>query len=237
MVLGHGRGLVISEVFSNPVDSVIQWFCDQLPSPSPHLILPGLQGQAPEALRLREGDTLYVQCPYAPWTTDSQTKYWCLLKDGRCQELVSTYSKQSRDRRIIINDDSTTETVSVTMAALKAEDSGTYFCAGYYSYTYPRLRTISLIVFRGEYLYPTQSQALPGSIIPSPALPPSPPQLSSFPWSPQPPPQPRSLLCLPHRERRNPTELPGPAGSQLLPHLLRELAQGMVCPWCPCAQH
>uniref|UniRef100_A0A8C9NWV8 Uncharacterized LOC103823355 n=1 Tax=Serinus canaria TaxID=9135 RepID=A0A8C9NWV8_SERCA len=114
------------------------------------LCFPGLQGQAPGALRRREGDTLYVQCPYAPWTTDSQTKCWCLLKDGRCQELVNTYSKQSRDRRIIINDDSTTETVSVTMVALKAEDSGTYFCAIYKSYyDYPRLRTISLIVFRG----------------------------------------------------------------------------------------
>ncbi|XP_009096665.1 uncharacterized protein LOC103823355 [Serinus canaria] len=113
------------------------------------LCFPGLQGQAPGALRRREGDTLYVQCPYAPWTTDSQTKCWCLLKDGRCQELVNTYSKQSRDRRIIINDDSTTETVSVTMVALKAEDSGTYFCAIYKSYyDYPRLRTISLIVFR-----------------------------------------------------------------------------------------
>ncbi|NXH01842.1 CLM5 protein, partial [Loxia leucoptera] len=107
-----------------------------------------LQGQAPEALRLREGDTLYIQCPYAPWITEYQTKYWCLLKDGQCQELVSTYSKQSRDRRIKINDNTTTMTVSVTIAALKAEDSGTYFCAGYYNYRYQQLRTISLIVFR-----------------------------------------------------------------------------------------
>ncbi|NWZ01961.1 TRML4 protein, partial [Loxia curvirostra] len=111
-----------------------------------------LQGQAPETLRLREGDTLYIQCPYTPWTTEYQTKYWCLLKDGQCQELVNTYSKQSRDRRIKINDNTTTMTVSVTMAALKAEDSGTYFCAGYYNYRYQQLRTISLIVFRGEYL-------------------------------------------------------------------------------------
>ncbi|XP_059723862.1 natural cytotoxicity triggering receptor 2 [Haemorhous mexicanus] len=114
------------------------------------LCFPGLQGQAPEALRLREGDTLYIQCPYAEGTLDYQTKYWCLLKDGKCQELVNTYSKQfSQDRRIKIDDDARTKTFSVTMVALKAEDSGTYFCAIYKSYyDYSRLRTISLIVFR-----------------------------------------------------------------------------------------
>ncbi|NXE69693.1 TRML4 protein, partial [Calcarius ornatus] len=119
-----------------------------------------LQGQAPEAQRRWEGDTLYIQCPYASWTNGQQTKYWCLLENGRCKELVDTYWKPSQDGRIQINDDTTAKTVSITMTGLKAEDSGTYFCAiyNYNSRTYIQLRSISLVVFRGEYLYPTQSQ-------------------------------------------------------------------------------
>ncbi|KAL9824319.1 polymeric immunoglobulin receptor-like [Geothlypis trichas] len=113
------------------------------------LCFPGLQGQATGAQRRREGDTLYFQCPYAASTTDEQTKYWCLLENGGCKELVSTYWKPPQAERIQINDDTTTKTVSVTMTGLKAEDSGTYFCAIYKHYNkYPPLRTISLIVFR-----------------------------------------------------------------------------------------
>ncbi|XP_038018682.1 polymeric immunoglobulin receptor-like [Motacilla alba alba] len=117
------------------------------------LCFPGLQGQTPETQRRREGDTLYIQCPYTPETTRQRTKYWCLpLGNKQCQEVVRTYSEsiqQSHDGRTKIKDDPTTKTVSVTMADLKAEDSGTYFCALYKSYyDYPRLRTISLNVFK-----------------------------------------------------------------------------------------
>ncbi|NWZ99252.1 CLM2 protein, partial [Nesospiza acunhae] len=108
-----------------------------------------LQGQGPGAQRQREGDTLYVQCPYAEGTTGRQTKYWCLLENGGCRELVDTYRTPPQDHRIQIKDDSTTKTVSITMTDLKAEDSGTYFCATYKYYNeYLWLRMISLIVFR-----------------------------------------------------------------------------------------
>ncbi|NXD43297.1 TRML4 protein, partial [Copsychus sechellarum] len=125
-----------------------------------------LQGQISEAQRRREGDTLYIQCPYAELGIERETKYWCLLKDGGYQEVVSTYSErwqQSQDGRTQIKDNATNKTVSITMTDLKAEDSGTYFCA-YYKYLhgiyrYISIRTISLTVFKGEYLYPTQSQA------------------------------------------------------------------------------
>ncbi|XP_041324210.1 polymeric immunoglobulin receptor-like [Pyrgilauda ruficollis] len=117
------------------------------------LCFPGLQSQTPEVQRRREGDTLYIQCPYAPWTTDQQIKYWCLPRgNGGCQEVLHTYledSIRSSDERIKIKDNRTSKTVSVTMADLKVENSGTYFCAIYSSYNnYPRLKTISLIVFR-----------------------------------------------------------------------------------------
>ncbi|XP_063034187.1 polymeric immunoglobulin receptor-like isoform X2 [Melospiza melodia melodia] len=119
------------------------------------LCFPGLQGQAPEAYRRREGGTLYIQCPYAVGTGDSETKYWYLtLGSGRFKEVLRTYlyedTRQSQDGRFQIKDNKASKTVSVTMSGLKAEDSGTYFCAVYnsYSYTYPGLKAISLIVFR-----------------------------------------------------------------------------------------
>ncbi|NWT95757.1 TRML2 protein, partial [Urocynchramus pylzowi] len=115
-----------------------------------------LQSQAPEAQRLREGDTLYIECSYTAESQYQNAKYWCLLKNRGCQQVVHTYyedSKQSKDGRIKINDDTTTKIVSITMSDLKAEDSGTYFCAIYKYYDqYPRLRTISLTVFRAHIL-------------------------------------------------------------------------------------
>uniref|UniRef100_H0YUC3 Ig-like domain-containing protein n=1 Tax=Taeniopygia guttata TaxID=59729 RepID=H0YUC3_TAEGU len=112
-----------------------------------------------ELLR-REGDTLHVLCPYEAWTTNHQEKLWCLLRSGDCKEILRTYyeiSVQSRDKRTEIKDNTSSRTVSITMTNLKAEDSDTYFCTAYNGYKggYPQLRTISLNVFKGEYLYPT----------------------------------------------------------------------------------
>ncbi|NXJ22360.1 CLM5 protein, partial [Dicrurus megarhynchus] len=107
-----------------------------------------LQGQTPEAKRRREGDTLNVECPYA-YTQKRYTKYWCLVTDRGCQELAWTSQQrgQSEDR-IKMKDDTTSETVSITMTDLQAEDSGTYFCT-YYSTDYV-LKKISLNVFRAQ---------------------------------------------------------------------------------------
>ncbi|NXB91632.1 CLM7 protein, partial [Vidua chalybeata] len=116
-----------------------------------------LQGQTPQVQRRREGGTLYMLCPYAAWTTKQQTKYWCLLRHGDCQEVLRTYyedSVQSRDRRIEIKDNTASKAVSVTMTDLKAEDSDTYFCSAYNRVTgaYTQLRAISLNVFRAHIL-------------------------------------------------------------------------------------
>ncbi|NXA92718.1 TREM1 protein, partial [Melanocharis versteri] len=110
-----------------------------------------LQGQTPEVQRRREGDTLYIQCSYPAGVAGSSTKHWYRLTDGRYTELLWTYygqRRQSSDGRITIQDDSTNKTVSVTMADLKAEDSGTYRCAHYS--TGSVLRTISLNVFKAQ---------------------------------------------------------------------------------------
>ncbi|XP_056367579.1 polymeric immunoglobulin receptor-like [Oenanthe melanoleuca] len=119
------------------------------------LCFPGLQGQTSEVQRRREGGTLYIQCPYAQRATTQERKFWCLSKDGACQERVRTYNEwwqKSTDGRTQIRDDTTNRTVSITMTDLKAEDSGTYFCA-YYTYQYVtpgyiQLRIISLNVFQ-----------------------------------------------------------------------------------------
>ncbi|KAM7032635.1 polymeric immunoglobulin receptor-like [Acridotheres tristis] len=114
------------------------------------LCFPGLQGQTSEAQRRREGDTLYVQCPYELRSHDQALKYWCLQKDGGCQYLLQTYYEYERktgDGRIQMRDNTTSKAVSITMTDLKAEDSGTYFCAYYYPRYIP-IKMISLNVFK-----------------------------------------------------------------------------------------
>ncbi|XP_017691278.1 PREDICTED: uncharacterized protein LOC108507640 [Lepidothrix coronata] len=110
------------------------------------LCFPGLQAQAPPVEeRRREGDTLYVQCPYK--TSGSQWIRWCRLEDNRCYELWAStqYSSQTTDR-ITIKHYPTTKIVSVTMTDLKAEDSGTYACLS--SSSSSPLKRISLNVFK-----------------------------------------------------------------------------------------
>ncbi|NXB44390.1 CLM7 protein, partial [Leucopsar rothschildi] len=110
-----------------------------------------LQGQTSEAQRRREGDTLYTQCPYKLRSLDQKLKYWCLLKDGGCQQLLQTYyeyEQKTGDGRIQMRDNTINKAVSITMTDLKAEDSGTYFCA-YYNSGYVQIKTISLNVFKG----------------------------------------------------------------------------------------
>ncbi|NWY15714.1 CLM5 protein, partial [Aphelocoma coerulescens] len=111
-----------------------------------------LQGQTPEAERRREGDTLNVECPYEAQTQYWYTKYWCLERNRRCQELarIDQYGEQSKDRRVKMKDDSTSRTVSVTMTDLQSEDSGTYSCTCYT--TGHVLKKISLNVFKAHML-------------------------------------------------------------------------------------
>ncbi|NXS78041.1 TRML2 protein, partial [Erpornis zantholeuca] len=109
-----------------------------------------LQGQTHEAQRRREGDTLYVQCPYTA-QAERQTKYWYRQRDGGYPPYVQTYSGGSPTvGKITIQDDTTAKTVSVTMTDLKAEDSGTYICAS--SSSLYVLKTISLNVFKAHIL-------------------------------------------------------------------------------------
>lgn len=159
-----------------------------LPSPSPHPIFTGFQAQIHSTEETRsEGSSLYIRCPYTAQTTHQQQKAWCRLRNGQCEPLVETkgysHTNWATKGRVALKDNPTERTVSVTMTELQAEDSGTYFCA-YYYYRYHPLRTISLSVFKGEYLFPhTKSSHVRKqhhSFLSSP-------QLSSFPGPPHSP--------------------------------------------------
>ncbi|NXQ79778.1 TREM2 protein, partial [Nyctibius grandis] len=105
-----------------------------------------------------EGSTLSIQCSYAALAVYQQQKAWCrVTDDGQCEPLVETtypnqnqYTNRATKGYVTIEDDSTRQTVSITMTNLQAEDSDTYVCA-YRSYTggYLPLKTISLQVFKG----------------------------------------------------------------------------------------
>ena len=77
--------------------------------------------------------------------------------------------------KVTIEDYPLNHTVSITMVNLQAEDSGIYSCAyPHYPDLYYLLKTISLIVFKGEYLFPhtktslvrKQHHSLPRSVSP-----------------------------------------------------------------------
>ncbi|NWX22501.1 CLM5 protein, partial [Aegotheles bennettii] len=121
------------------------------------MIFTGLHAQAAEDVeRHPEGSTLFLRCPYTSYTGDQDKKFWCRMRDARCDTLVeTTYPIQDPYRiwatkgNVTIEDNLVDRTVYITMTNLQLEDSGTYSCA-YYAYNgYPYvLKTILLIVFK-----------------------------------------------------------------------------------------
>ncbi|NXA06891.1 TRML2 protein, partial [Sapayoa aenigma] len=104
-----------------------------------------LQAQTPHAeVRRREGDTLYVQCPYTA-KTGKDWKAWCRMKNGQCVDYLAYTGYRTKDEKTTINDNATARTVSVIMTGLKTEDSGTYSCIQRDS---SPLKTISLNIFK-----------------------------------------------------------------------------------------
>ncbi|XP_036123902.1 CMRF35-like molecule 1 [Molossus molossus] len=84
----------------------------------------------PEEAKGLEQGWLEVQCRYAPgWKT--YKKWWCRGADwGSCKILVKTNgSKQEAKRnRVTIRDDQSNRTFTVTMKALRREDTDVYWC-------------------------------------------------------------------------------------------------------------
>ncbi|NXP18636.1 CLM9 protein, partial [Scytalopus superciliaris] len=115
------------------------------------LTFTGLQAQTPQVEeRRREGSTLYIRCPY-PDKAKSVWKAWCRQPGQQCHgSYTSTTYQRQTSGRTTIKDETTAKTISVTMTDLKAEDSGTYYCA-YHSNDYIPLKIISLNVFKGSF--------------------------------------------------------------------------------------
>uniref|UniRef100_A0A8U7P0T4 Uncharacterized protein n=1 Tax=Corvus moneduloides TaxID=1196302 RepID=A0A8U7P0T4_CORMO len=116
-----------------------------LSSPSPHLILPALQGQTPEAERRREGGTLNVECPYKAQTEDWHAKYWCLVTN------TGWGQSTAREGSVRIQDDTQQGIVTITMEQLQVQDSGVYWCALQESSGLSRMEEVTLSVSKGGY--------------------------------------------------------------------------------------
>eukprot|EP00075_Anas_platyrhynchos_P011410 XP_027300663.1 CMRF35-like molecule 1 isoform X3 [Anas platyrhynchos] len=120
------------------------------------LCFPGLQAQTREELSQREGSNLSVLCPYPAEGDYREMKSWCHWIDQECQPQVVTvgttivpYTVRASQGYITIQDDPIHRNFSITMTDLRAEDSGTYYCAyrkGQQSYV--PLKWISLNVFK-----------------------------------------------------------------------------------------
>uniref|UniRef100_G1NCK2 Ig-like domain-containing protein n=1 Tax=Meleagris gallopavo TaxID=9103 RepID=G1NCK2_MELGA len=85
-----------------------------------------------------ELDSLSVQCPYGALGYSSGRKAWCRQQgQAECSLVVSTGSSYTWGSRRVwnksssIQDDAQTETVTITMDRLQAQDSGVYWCALY----------------------------------------------------------------------------------------------------------
>uniref|UniRef100_A0A493TEE4 Immunoglobulin domain-containing protein n=1 Tax=Anas platyrhynchos platyrhynchos TaxID=8840 RepID=A0A493TEE4_ANAPP len=150
----------------------------QLPSPSPLLVFAGLQAQTPGELSQREGSDLSVLCPYPAEREYRDLKSWCRWIDERCQVQVAIidtrtvlYTEQARQGHITIQDDPIHRNFSITMTDLRVQDSGIYYCAyrkGWQDFV--PLKTISLTVFKGEYLFPMQTPVLSGGNVTASSL-------------------------------------------------------------------
>lgn len=109
-----------------------------------------------------ELDSLSVQCPYGALGYSWGRKAWCRQQgQAECSLVVSTGSSytwgSSRvwNKSSSIQDDAQTETVTITMDRLQAQDSGVYWCALYNPSQRPaftRIMEVRLSVDKSEYL-------------------------------------------------------------------------------------
>lgn len=117
-------------------------------------LFPGSWTQNPELLRVLEGKTVSVTCMYDP-LYNSDEKIWCKQIDNLCYPLVS---KGAEKPRFSILQSSKFNFFTVTMSKLRMSDSGIYHCGIAVNTRIIYLRSIHLVVSKGELPLPCGSR-------------------------------------------------------------------------------
>ncbi|XP_035942806.1 trem-like transcript 2 protein isoform X1 [Halichoerus grypus] len=73
-----------------------------------------------------EGETLSVQCSYKSRKNHVEGKVWCKIRRKRCEPGFARGWVQGP--RYLLQDDAKAKAVKITMAALRRQDSGRYWC-------------------------------------------------------------------------------------------------------------
>lgn len=73
-----------------------------------------------------EGETLSVQCSYKSRKNHTEGKVWCKIRRKKCETVFTRVGVQGP--RYLLQDDTQAKVVSITMAALRRQDSGRYWC-------------------------------------------------------------------------------------------------------------
>ncbi|XP_006190806.1 trem-like transcript 2 protein [Camelus dromedarius] len=73
-----------------------------------------------------EGETLSVQCSYKNRKNHVEGKVWCKIRRRKCETGFTRVWVQGP--RYLLQDDTQAKVVNITMAALRRQDSGRYWC-------------------------------------------------------------------------------------------------------------
>uniref|UniRef100_A0A8C3VZY2 Trem-like transcript 2 protein n=1 Tax=Catagonus wagneri TaxID=51154 RepID=A0A8C3VZY2_9CETA len=73
-----------------------------------------------------EGETLSVQCSYKSRKHPAEGKAWCKVRRKKCETGFPRVGVQGP--RYLLQDDTQAKVVTITMAALRRQDSGRYWC-------------------------------------------------------------------------------------------------------------
>ncbi|XP_030171325.1 trem-like transcript 2 protein isoform X4 [Lynx canadensis] len=73
-----------------------------------------------------EGETLSVQCSYKSRKSHVEGKVWCKIRRKKCEPGFTRVWTQGP--RYLLQDDAKAKVVKITMAALRRQDSGRYWC-------------------------------------------------------------------------------------------------------------
>lgn len=122
------------------------------------LLTSGSWAQQPQLWTL-EGETVSVRCPY-PSQEGLKVKVWCRKTSANTCIILATHSGLStvpRNPHLFITDNPELGYFTVTMAALRMRDSGTYWCAIREHPMVIVFKTISLVVSQAPTLHVTRS--------------------------------------------------------------------------------